>query len=503
MDDPDFVDLKALAVSEMINQGFAPSFPSSVIREIDNLPETLPKGKGTADLRALLWSSIDNSDSMDLDQLGYSQQLGDGTIQVKIAISDVDILVPKDSATDDHAAHNGTSVYTGVETFPLLPDRLAKGLTSLLPGEDHRALVIEYIVQADGSVRYGDIYPGMVRNRAKLIYEEVGRWLEGKIPVPEEVKAITGLEGQLLLQYDAARRLKRNRMERGALDLETREPEVMMKGNSVQDLIEVEKNAARSLIEEFMIAANRTIANFLEDANRPMIERVVRVPKYWDAIVETAAKYGERLPAEPDSRALSEFLRRRKEADPSRFQDLSLTIVKLLGAGEYLPHYPEESPYGHFGLAVGDYTHGTAPNRRYVDIIIQRLIKSVLRGERTNPYSREELFDQSEWLTGRDKAAKKVERFMRKAAAAVLLQERIGESFDGYITGVTRHGTFARIVNPPAEGKVMEGYEDLRVGDKVVLRLLKTDPYQGYIDFACLRRKGESLGAIADRVPVP
>jgi ribonuclease R len=483
------IDLKALASAEMERQGFNPVFPASVIHEIRVMRETIPEQKGIADLRTLLWSSIDNIDSMDLDQIEYGQRLQDDQIQIKIAISDVDFLVEWGSATDRHAAHNGTSVYTGVETFPMLPDRLAKGLTSLLPGGDHPAIVIEYTVLPDGRVDHGEVYRAWVRNHAKLIYEEVGDWLEEISPVPPAVKSVAGLEGQLLLQSEAARRLKRKRMELGALDLETSEPEVIMKGDAVQDLVEPEKNMARSLIEEFMIAANRTIAKYLGEADRPMIERVVRVPKYWDAIVETAAKYGETLPAEPDSKALSEFLIRRKAVDPARFQDLSLTIVKLLGAGEYLPLYPEDTPYGHFGLAVPDYTHGTAPNRRYVDLIIQRLIKSVLRGEKKNPYSRTELEDHSAWLTDRDKAAKKVERFMRKAAAAVLLEDREGESFEGFVTGVTRHGTFARIVEPPAEGKVLQGDEGLRVGDTVILRLLRTDPYRGYIDFACIKKR--------------
>jgi ribonuclease R len=483
------VDLKALASAEMERQGFNPVFPESVMHEIRGMRKNIPDRKGIADLRALLWSSIDNFDSMDLDQLEYVQRLPGDHLQIKVAISDVDLLVERGSATDRHAAHNGTSVYTGVETFPMLPDRLAKGLTSLLPGGDHLAIVIEYTVLPEGHVDHGEVYRAWVRNHAQLIYEEVGDWLEEISPVPMAVKSVTGLEGQLLLQYEAARRLKRKRMEGGALDLETSEPEVLMKGDVVQDLVEQKKNMARSLIEEFMIAANRTIAKYLGDADRPMIERVVRVPKYWDAIVETAAKYGETLPAVPDSKALSEFLIKRKEADPPRFQDLSLTIVKLLGAGEYLPLYPEDTPYGHFGLAVPDYTHGTAPNRRYVDLLIQRLIKSVLRGEEKNPYSRTELEAHSVWLTDRDKAAKKVERFMRKAAAAVLLEDRVGESFDGFVTGVTRHGTYARIIEPPAEGKVLQGEEGLRVGDTVVLRLLKTDPYRGYIDFACLRKR--------------
>ncbi len=489
MKDRASVDLKALAVSEMKRRGFDPSFSSKVIEEVQALPETIPVQRGIADLRGLLWSSIDNYDSMDLDQLEYVQRIDDDTIQIQIAISDVDLLVEKDTATDDHAAHNGTSVYTGVETFPMLPDRLAKGLTSLLPGKDHLAIVIEFTVPPDGAVTGGKIFRAWVRNPAKLIYEEVGDWLEGTSAIPSSVQDVPGLDDQLLLQHEAARRLKGRRLERGALDLETREPEVVMKGDQVQELVEQKKNAARSLIEEFMIAANRTIARFLEGADRPMIERVVRVPKYWTDIVEVAARYGEILPDKPDSKALSAFLLRRKEADPARFQDLSLTIVKLLGAGEYLPLYPEDSPYGHFGLAVPDYTHGTAPNRRYVDIIIQRLIKSVLDGKKRNPYSRKELQDQSAWLTDRDKAAKKVERFMRKAGAAVLLKDRIGDTFDGFVTGVTRHGTFARIVDPPAEGKVLQGERGLRVGDKVMLRLLKTDPYKGYIDFACIRRK--------------
>ncbi len=484
----DSVDLKALALQEMENQGFRPEFPPSVIHEIKNLEETAPEPRGVADLRGLLWSSIDNADSMDIDQLVYSERVQDDGIRIRVAIADVDHLVWRGSATDRHASYNGTSVYTGVETFPMLPDRLAQGLTSLLPDLDHPAIVIEYTVPPEGRIGDGEIYPALVCNHAKLVYERVGAWLERRSGIPAEVKKVTGLEDQLLLQCEAARRLNRCRMERGALDLETSEPEAIMGGGRVQGLVEQESNAARSLIEEFMIAANRTISKYLEAAGRPMIERVVRVPKYWDAIVETAAKYGETLPKEPDSKALAEFLTHRKVADPDRFPDLSLTIVKLLGAGEYLPLYPEEPPYGHFGLAVTDYTHGTAPNRRYVDIIIQRLLKSLLRGEEANPYSREELQDLALHLTDRDKAAKKVERFMRKAAAAVLLQDRVGDVFDGYVTGVTRHGTFARILDPPAEGKVMEGEEGLHVGDRIVLRLLNTDPYRGFIDMACIKK---------------
>ncbi|MDD1679527.1 MAG: RNB domain-containing ribonuclease [Methanomicrobiales archaeon] len=482
------IDLNALAVAEMKQQGFEPAFPPPVMKEIGNLPETILDQKGLTDLRALLWSSIDNVDSQDLDQLEYCEQLSNGHILVRVAISDVDLLVPQNSATDRHAAHNGTSVYTGVETFPMLPDRLAKGLTSLLPEKDHRVVVIEYTILDDGVIKHGGIYPALARNHAKLVYEDVGSWLEGLSPLPEMVNNVPLLEEQLHLQYEAALRLRTYRMDRGALDLETSEPQVIMEAGEIRDIIEQKENAARRLIEEFMIAANVTIAKYLDSAGRPMIERVVRVPKYWDAIVETAASFGEKLPIQPDPKALSEFLTRRKEADPGHFQDLSLTIVKLLGAAEYLPLYPEEVPFGHFGLAIPDYTHGTAPNRRYVDIIIQRLIKATIREEK-NPYTREELVERSKWLTDRDKAAKKVERFMRKAAAAVLLGDRTGETFEGFVTGVTRHGTFARIIDPPAEGKVVQGEKGLRVGNKVVLRLLKTDPYQGYIDLACIKKR--------------
>jgi VacB/RNase II family 3'-5' exoribonuclease len=482
------VDLKALATAEMEKNGFDPVFPSVVLQEVEALTESIPTREDVTDLRDLLWSSIDNIDSQDLDQIEYCERLPNGDIRVKIAISDVDLWVHQRSKTDRHAAHNGTSVYAGVETFPLLPDRLSKGLTSLLPGSDHRVIVMEYTILADGAVQAGNVIRALVSNRAKLNYEEVGGWLEGSSPYPQAIKEVPGMEEQLHLQHEAAIRLRQYRMIQGALDLETSEPEVVMKEDTVQGLVEEKKNAARTIIEEFMIAANGTATGYLEKAGIPMIQRVVRVPKYWDAIVVTAAEYGETLPAEPDSKSLSMFLMRRKEADPARFPDLSLTIVKLLGAGEYMPLFPGEPPYGHFGLAVTDYTHGTAPNRRYVDLVIQRLIKSVLDGNRI-PYTYKELSEQSAWLTDREKASKKVERFMRKAAAAVLLKDRIGEFFDGFITGVTRHGTFARIITPPAEGKIVQGEETLRVGQKVHLRLLKTDPYNGHIDFACSGRK--------------
>ncbi len=483
------IDLKAISFLAMQKYGFKPEFPKTVIREVNAIhPDTSEAiGKNGLDLRSLLWSSIDNHDSQDLDQMEYCERGTGDEIHIRIAIADVDHYVPKHSQADQYAAYNGSSVYTGIVTYPMLPDRLSKGISSLLPGQDCRAIIIEYSVLADGSVRHGDLYRAVVANKAKLIYEEVGDWLEGTGPIPETLRQVDGLEAQVRLQHEAALRLKKFRAEQGALELETIEAEPVVEDGAVKALVVQKKNQARNLIEEFMVAANGTTVAFLGNAGIPMIQRIVRIPKHWDGIVLTAATYGEILPDEPDAKALTEFLSRQKEADPIRFPDLSLTVVKLMGAGEYVPLDPGETPVGHFALAVTDYTHGTAPNRRYVDLIIQRLVKTVL-DKAESPYTIEELVDQSAWLTDKEKGSKKVERFMRKAAAAVLLQDRIGTSFDALVTGASDKGTYVRLINPPAEGRVMQGQQGLRVGEKVRVRLLNTDPFNGYVDFACTGR---------------
>ena len=483
------VDLRSIAFFAMQKYGFKPEFPKAVIREVDAIHADISgaAGKNGQDLRALLWSSIDNYDSQDLDQMEYCERGPDGEIRVRIAIADVDFYVPKHSQADQYAAYNGTSVYTGIITYPMLPDRLSKGISSLLPGQDCRAVIIEYTVLADGSVRHGSLSRAVVANKAKLIYEEVGDWLEGAGPIPKSVGGVDGLEAQVRLQHEAALRLKKSRTQQGALELETIEPQPVVDNGIVKDLVVQKKNLARNLIEEFMVAANGTTVAFLGKAGIPMIQRIVRIPKHWDGIVLTAALYGEHLPEEPDAKALTEFLSRQKEADPIRFPDLSLTVVKLMGAGEYVPLDPGEPPIGHFALAVTDYTHGTAPNRRYVDLIIQRLVKSVL-DTAESPYTTEELVDQSAWLTGKEKASNKVERFMRKAAAAVMLQDRIGTSYDALVTGASEKGTYVRLINPPAEGRVMQGQQGLRDGEKVRVRLLKTDPMNGFVDFAATGR---------------
>ncbi|MDV2480859.1 RNB domain-containing ribonuclease [Methanoculleus sp. Wushi-C6] len=485
MQDQPYVDLEGISWMAMEQYGFLPVFPPPVVREVGALPANAfsDPPDDPRDLRPLLWSSIDNHDSQDLDQIEVCERAPGGEIRVRVAIADVDALVPKGSWTDRHAANNGTSVYTGVVTFPMLPDRLSADLTSLLPRKDRAAVVIEYTVLPDGDTKPGEVYRAVVRNHAKLVYEEIGDWLAGTGPVPRAVAETPGLKEQVLLQHEAATRMKRRRTERGALALETIEAEPVVAEGKVTALVVQEQNLARCLIEEFMVAANGSLTAFLAAAGLPMIHRVVRTPKNWEGIVREAAERGETLPAEPDAEALTRFLLRQKTADPDRFPDLSLTVVKLMGAGEYVAFRPGDDPIGHFALAVADYTHGTAPNRRYVDLIIQRLVKSALDGERYPPYAPEELDDLALRLTGREKASQKVERFVRKAAAAVLLRERIGEVFAAFVTGASEKGTYVRLVDPPAEGRVMLGADSLRVGQRVRVRLMATDPSRGFIDF--------------------
>jgi exoribonuclease-2 len=484
MKKPRYIDLKAIAGMAMEKYGFTPRFPEPVLEEVNALTDKVPsyEGKTTGDLRSLLWSSIDNIDSMDLDQLEYCERGQDGEIRVMVAVADVDIYVPKQSHADGYAAHNGTSIYTGIVTFPMLPDKLSKNISSLLPDQDRLAVVASYTILPDGSIRPEEVHRALVRNKAKLVYEELGEWIERTGPIPALVRDIPGLRDQILLQAEAARALRKKRMDQGALDLETIEPQPVLDGDKVRDLVILKPNMARKIIEEFMVAANRTMVSFLGSAGIPMIQRVVRIPKYWDEIILTAASLGENLPPSPDVKALASFLKNQKDADPKRFPDLSLTIIKLLGPGEYIPLEPGTPPTGHFSMAITDYTHGTAPNRRYVDVINQRLIKSVLDSTQ-NPYTLDQLGDHALWLSDREKGSKKVERFMRKAAAAVLLQERIGDVFEAMVTGASEKGTYVRLLNPPAEGRVVRGERGMWVGQNVNVRLLKTDPYNGFIDF--------------------
>lgn len=480
------VDLFAIAHQSMIDEGFVPDFSAAVKLEVDSLTRKPPELSTAAgrDLRALLWSSIDDSKSRDLDQIEYAEALSNGDTRLLIGIADVDTFVPIHSATDAHAVENCTSVYAGVKTFPMLPEELSTDLTSLVAGEDRLAVVTEMVVAPDGTVKTTEFYPAIVNNHAKLAYESVGDWLDGKANIPDAVKNVPGLDVQIRLQDETANRLGEFRRQKGAIELGTIQatPVVDDRGQ-VKELRVIEQNSARDLIANFMIAANVEMAEFLEAKGGPSLRRVVRTPKYWPRIVEIAAELGEKLPAAPDSRALADFLARRKTADPLHFPDLSLAVVKSLGPGEYSVQVPGEPGEGHFGLAVQDYTHSTAPNRRFADVVTQRLVKAALSGE-PQPYTIAELKRIAEQCTDREDAARKVERKMRKVASAVLLKDRIGDEFEAIVTGVTPKGTFARVLNPPVDGRVMRGEHGLRVGDKVRVRLLSTDPERGFIDFA-------------------
>lgn len=478
-------DLTAIARQTMIENGFVPDMPRSVLDELQSLPSQMPDAPTAAarDLRALLWSSIDDRKSRDLDQVEYAEKLPGGDSRVLVGIADVDSLVAKGSAIDQHAATNGTSVYTGVKTFPMLPEELSTDKTSLIDGGDRHSVVIEIVSGADGSVKSNDVFQALLRNYAKLSYEDVGAWLDDQGPTPAEVSRVPGMDAQVRLQFEAAQHLRELRKEHGALELETIQASpVVDSAGRVVDLSVTERNGARDLIENFMIAANVAMAQYLESQGVVSLRRVVRTPKYWPRIVEIAESLGEKLPVEPDSRALADFMARRKIADPAHFPDLSLSIVKLLGPGEYTVQKPGDSSEGHFGLAVHDYTHSTAPNRRYADLVTQRLVKATV-AKTAAPYTEAELTAIAAHCTEREDAARKVERKMRKVAAAVLLRDRVGEVFDAIVTGATPKGIFARILKPPVDGRVMRGEQGLRVGEKIRVKLLSTDPERGFIDF--------------------
>src|SRR5258706_4285009 len=480
------VDLTAIARRTMIENGFEPDLPPSVLDELQLLP-TIPRPDTLdiviQDLRSLLWSSIDDRKSRDLDQVEYAEKLPGGDVRVLVGIADVDALVKKGSAIDEHAAANCTSIYTGVKTFPMLPEELSTDKTSLMGGADRSSVVSEMIVATDGTVKSSNVFPALVHNYAKLSYEAVGAWLDHKGTIPAEVASVPGMDAQIRLQFEAAQGLRQLRREHGALELDTIQASpVMDNAGNVTGLSVTARNGARDLIENFMIARNVTMAQFLEGKEGLSIRRVVRTPKYWGRIVEVARELHEDLPAEPDSRALADFLARRKAADPDHFPDLSLSVVELLGPGEYTVQKPGVASEGHFGLAVQDYTHSTAPNRRYADLITQRLVKAAL-AKAAPPYSESELTAIAAHCTEREDAARKVERKMRKVAAAVLMQHRIGEVLDAIVTGASEKGIYARIIRPPVDGRVMRGEQGLRVGEKVNVKLLATDPVRGFIDF--------------------
>jgi exoribonuclease II len=475
--------LASIARRAMLERGLAPDFPPDALSQVAALPrDAAAPGQGLRDLRHLLWASIDNDDSRDLDQLSVAEPLADGTVRILVAVADVDGLVKKGTPVDLHAATNTTSVYTAARIFPMLPESLSTDLTSLGEGEDRPAMIVQLDVRPDGTVRAFDVYRAAVRNQAKLAYDAVAAWLDGRAPPPARVAAVEGLEEQLRAQDRVAQAMRAVRHEHGALDLETIEARPVFDGDAISDLRPDLKNRAKELIEDFMIAANGAVAKTLEAKGFPALRRVLRSPERWERIVALASGLGEGLPPEPDAVALEAFLARRRSADPARFPDLSLSVVKLLGAGEYALELPGQAADGHFGLAVRDYTHSTAPNRRFPDLVTQRLVKAALAGA-PPPYANEELAGLASHCTAQENAAAKVERQVRKSAAALLLAHRIGERFDALVTGASPKGTWVRIARPAVEGRVVRGFEGMDVGDRVRVELVRTDVERGFIDF--------------------
>jgi len=478
------VDLQAAAKDIMRQYGFEPDFPSPVQQQLAQLranPPALAAGGEIRDLRKLLWSSIDNDTSRDLDQIEVAERLTNGDVKILVGIADVDAFVPKQSPIDQHAARETTTVYAGVRNFPMLPEELSTGKTSLLENQDRLSVVIEFLVDGDGHVKSSNVYRALVRNQAQLQYNSVGAWLEGTAAAPAKVAASSDLQSQLQLQDEVAQKLKNQRYENGALNLQTTELHPLVLNERVVDVVNQQKNHATELLEDFMIAANGVVARMLETVSS--LRRIVKQPERWDRIVQLAAAHGEKLPAEPNSRALNDFLIKRKTADPDHFADLSLAVIKLIGPGEYVLERAGDPAPGHFGLAVQDYTHSTAPNRRFPDIVTQRLVKAMLAG-RSNPYSDDELSAVAANCTEKENAAKKVEREMSKRLAAAAMERRIGALFDAVVTGVTQHGTFVRIRQPQVEGLLAQGQQGVDVGDKMRVKLIRTDVQRGYIDFA-------------------
>src|SRR5271165_105989 len=488
MRDPVNMDrLESIARQAMLDRGLLPEFSAAAIQQTDAI--TAPAAAAGAeirDLRSLPWASIDNDDSRDLDQLSVAQPLSGGAVRILVAIADVDAVVRRDSPIDAHARANTTSVYTVPKIFPMLPEKLSTDLTSLAEGQDRLAIVMDMSINADGTLSASDVYRALVHNRAKLAYTGVGAWLEGKGPAPDRAMAVPGMDQQLRIQDQVAQALRGVRHAHGALTLETMEAEPVFDGEVLSDLRPSQQNRAHELIEDLMIAANGVTARFLASQRLPSLRRVLRTPKNWPRIIALAAQLGDTLPQDPSALALNNFLARRRRADPTRFADLSLSVIKLLGRGEYALDLPGQEIEGHFGLAVSDYTHATAPNRRFPDLLTQRLLKCALAGQAAE-YSPDELRSLAAHCTEQEDNAAKVERQVGKSAAALLLSSRIGQRFDAMVTGAGDKGTWVRISTRIAEGRVVKGFEGLEVGDRCQVKLVRTDVARGFIDFERMR----------------
>ncbi len=479
----DRAHLSAIAHRVMIERGMEPDFETPVKQELAAIRGPAEPAASARDLRGLKWASIDNDDSRDLDQLTVAEPLARGQVRILVAIADVDALVRKDTAIDAHASRNTTSVYTPAAVFPMLPEALSTGLTSLNEDEDRMAVVADMVFEADGALAGSELYRARVRNQAKLAYRSVAAWLENTGPAPRRILEVRGLDENLRLQDGVAQKLAKLRHRHGALSLESLEPKAVFNGDAMADLVLDRKDRAKQIIEDFMIAANGVTAAFLDAKGFPSLRRVLRSPDRWDRLKELASRFGEDLPGEPDAVALEAFLAKRRRAEPEKFPDLSLAVVKLIGRGEYAVDLPGAEPPGHFGLAVRDYTHSTAPNRRFPDLVTQRLLKAALSGVPL-PYPEGQLTDLAVHCTRKEDDATKVERRVAKSAAALLLSGRIGETFDAIVTGASVKGTWVRLMSPPVEGRLERGAAGLDVGDQARVKLIHTDVEQGFVDFA-------------------
>ncbi len=476
--------LQRIAYQAMLEHGLEPDFSPEVFKELGNISgSTTSTDKTEKDLRGLLWCSIDNDDSLDLDQLTVAETLPGNIIKIYVAIADVDSLVKKGDAIDAHAIKNTTSIYTDAEVFPMLPQKLSNDLTSLNYEQDRSGIVVEMVIDGDGRIKSSNTYIALVHNYAKLAYDSVAAWLEGKAPMPEAVAKVKDLDANIKLQDKVAQFLRKNRYEVGALDFETIQTRSVFDEDMIKYLEEERKNRAKELIEDFMVAANGATVQYLKSKGLPSFRRVVRSPQRWERIVEVvSSKYNYKLPSDPDAKSLALFLYKQKKADPIGFPDLSLTIIKLIGKGEYVVEFPGQKAIGHFGLAVRDYTHSTAPNRRYPDLITQRILKAALKGANA-PYTPEELTALAQLCTEKEDDATKVERRVAKSAAALLLSSKIGQTFDAICTGAADKGTWVRTFNPPVEGKLIKGFKGLDVGNRLRVKLVHTDVKNGFIDF--------------------
>jgi exoribonuclease-2 len=467
----------------MMARGLAPDFPTALLDELKeiNIPATY-KPEIARDMRKLRWCSVDNADSLDLDQLTYAEQLPDNKVRLLVAIADVDILVSAQSKIDNHASQNTVSIYTIAQIFPMLPEKLSTDLTSMSLGNDRCAVVVEMVIDDDGAVQQSDVYCATVFNYAKLQYESLGAWLEGNGPIPTEVRKVEGLAENILLQDRIAQKMKGLRYEHGALEFETIEARPVFDGDVLSEMKAELKNRAKSLIEDFMIAANGATARYLAHKNFPSLRRVVRTPKRWSRIVELASEHGFSLPEKANPKSLSAYLKFIKQNDPQHFIDMSISVLKLLGSGEYVVETPGSASEGHFGLAVKDYTHSTAPNRRYPDLITQRLLKSAILGHPV-PYAVEQLEEIAHHCTIKEDDARKVERQVEKSANAMLLKHRVGEVFEAIVSGASPKGTWIRLFHPHVEGKLVNGFNGLEVGYKLKVRLIQINIEEGFIDF--------------------